>query len=229
MSMTVSHRSRAALPGLIAAALVILVAATAGPAAADPAAGENDLREFRVGMDVAELPAEGYVGLACAADPAHALRGWAEYATCPADAPGLHAVRFRYDDAANPMAALDDKYQGTKVAGHPVLLTLLIGDDRRVGGLEIETDPKARLYLRKKAFLLANQVKARYGEEGWACSSEPPAAGEEPVGGVFVKEHCEKTAGQRRLVLDRRLLRPHGRDLKDFVGATRLTILRAAG
>jgi hypothetical protein len=40
-------------------------------------------------------------------------------------------VTFRYDERSNPLSALDDKYQGTKVAGHPVLLTLLVGDDSR--------------------------------------------------------------------------------------------------
>jgi mono/diheme cytochrome c family protein len=200
--------------------------APADPAAAG-AAPENDLREFRVGMVVADLPAEGYVGLACADEPARELQSWASYRTCPAGERGLRGVRFRYDEAAYPLAALDDKYEGTKVAGHPVLLTLLLGDDGRVEGLVIETDPEARLYLRKKAFLLAAQVKSRYGEEGRACRSQPPAADEVPVGGVLIKEHCEKTTGGRRLVLDQRLLRHPGQDLKDFVGATRLTILHA--
>ena len=44
---------------------------------------------------------------------------------------------------------------------------------------------------------------------------------------MLIKEHREKTLGRRRLVLDRRLLRHPGQDLKEFVGATRLTILRA--
>lgn len=195
--------------------------------AAPGVAGENDLREFRVGMPVAELPAEGYTGFACADDPARKLDGWRDFAACPADARGLHAVRFGYDEAANFRAGVNEQFEGTKVAGHPVLLTLLIGGEGAVGGLTIETDPKARLFLRKKAFLFADQVKARYGEDGWACESASPAADEEPVGGVFVKERCEKTAGERRLILDRRLFRRPGQELKDFVGATRLTILRA--
>jgi hypothetical protein len=203
---------------------VAVVLAAVGSAAAEA----NDLREFRVGMAVSDLPSEGYTGFACADDPARTLRGWDEFAACPADRDGLHGVRFRFDDTVNPRAGLD-KYEGTQVAGHPVLLTLLIGDDRRVDGLRIETDPKARLYLRKKAFLFANQIKARYGEEGWACQSQPPANDEEPVGGMFIKEHCEKTTAGRQLVLERELLQHAGQDLSKFVGTTRLTILRADG
>ena len=212
--------------GMLLRSALVALCAPVGLAAATEPAVENDLRGFRVGMDVADLPAEGYVDLACANDPARTLTGWTDYTACPVDEHGLHPVRFRYDEAANPMARLDDKYGGTKVAGHPVLLTLHIGDDRRVGRLTIETDPEARLYLRKKAFLFANLVNACYGEEGWACRSTPPVGDEEPVGDMFIKEHCEKTAGGRRLILDRTLFRHTGQDLKNFVGTTRLTILR---
>jgi len=48
------------------------------------------------------------------------------------------------------------------VAGHPAILTLLIDDNGHVTGLQIETDPKARLYVRKKAFLLG----LRFGRLG---------------------------------------------------------------
>lgn len=227
MSMIGNACRKSVAPAAIAAAaLAFLVHATGHAAAADRDA-RNDLREFRVGMMVAELPGQGYVDLVCAGDPARTLRGWSEHATCPADEQGRHGVRFRFDDATNPRVVFGDKYEGTKVAGHPVLLTLLIGDDERVEGLVIETDPAARLYLRKKAFLLANQVKARYGEDGWVCRSDPPAANEVAVGGVLIKEHCEKEADGRRLVLDRRLLRPAGEELKAFVGSTRLVVLLA--
>ena len=117
--------------------------------------------------------------------------------------------------------------EGTKVGGHPVLI--LTPDRRgRAGGLaRIETDPQARLYLRKKAFLFAGQVKARYGEEGWRCIEPEPGADEGPVGGVLVKEHCEKATANRRYLLDRELFRRAGDPLKDFVGGTQLTIRRA--
>ncbi|MEK0085822.1 hypothetical protein [Benzoatithermus flavus] len=207
-------------------AAVAITGALAGPARAGDYPAGNDLREIRVGMRVADLPTEGYAGFACAADPERKLHGWAEYATCPRDEHGLHAIAFGYDERSNVLGPLDDKYQGTKVAGHPVLLTLLVGDDGRVDGLEMRTDPKARLYLRKKAFLFANQVKARYGEEGWVCSSAPPTGDEAPVGGTFIKEHCEKRADGRRLVLERELLRHSGEELRQFVGETRFTILR---
>ncbi len=202
---------------------LLLALAIAGPAAA--AGPENDLREFRIGMAVDEMPRTGYLGYACAAGPGRKLEGWQAYGQCPPEASGWHAVRFAYDEAANPLAKVNGLYEGTKVGGHPVLLTALIGDDGRLHGLVIETDPAARLYLRKKAFLFGEQVKARYGDAGWTCASREPSAEQEPVGGMFMNEHCEKATPARKLTLDRMMFRRAGQDLKDFVSRSRLEIL----
>jgi len=210
----------------IPAALMLALAMTGPVAAAAPGAPEsNDLREFRVGMAVDEMPRTGYLGFACAAGPGRKLDGWQGYSQCPAETSGWHAVRFQYDEAANPLAKVNGLYEGTKVGGHPVLLTALIGDDGRLKGLVIETDPAARLYLRKKAFLFGEQVKARYGDAGWTCASQEPSADQEPVGGVFMNEHCEKATATRKLTLDRVLFRRAGQELKDFVSRSRLEIL----
>lgn len=212
----------------LAAALAAFAAVPAAGAA--PASGDqNDLREFRLGMSVADLPKAGYVDFTCADMPKNApgrtLQGWDDYRKCPAEPSGLRAVGFRYDESTNPLSKVNSVYEGTKVGGHPVLLRLLIGDQGRVDGIVIETDPTARLYLRKKAFLFGDQVKARYGDQGWTCTEGQPAADQEPVGGVFIKEHCEKTTPTRHLVLDRELFRRAGQDLKDFVSHSRLEIL----
>jgi hypothetical protein len=133
----------------------------------------------------------------------------------------MRAVRFGYNPVESP--------GGTIVAGHPAVLTLLVDGSGHVGGLNIETDPKARLFVRKKAFLLGTQVKSRYGADGWTCSQGQPESGEQPVGGVFVKERCTKTARGRSLVVERSLFRRPGQDAKSFVDETRVTIRRADG
>jgi len=202
------------------ACAAIAALSVVAPARAD----ENDLREFRVGMAVGELPQSGYLGLSCADGPGQALHRWQEYRQCPLQASGVYAVRFQYDEAANPLAKVNGVYEGTKVGGHPVRLTLLIGDNDRVRGLVIETDPNTRLYLRKKAFLFGEQAKARYGDDGWICVNQDLAANEQPVGGVSIKEHCEKTTATRHFVLDRALFRRSGEALKDFVSQSRLEI-----
>ncbi len=180
--------------------------------------GGNDLRDIRLGKPVTDLPDAGYVNLACASDLGKTLTTWLGWRDCPADASGFHAIKFGYDPVASP--------DGTIVAGHPAVLTLLVDNAGTVSGLRIETDPKARLYIRKKAFLLGIQVKSRYGLDGWSCTQAQPDAGEQPVGGVYVRERCAKTTDDRSIVVERNLFRRPDQDMKNFVDETRMTILR---
>jgi len=208
-------------------AATVLMAGAAG-AAEDPQ--EGDLRDLRVGMRVAELPVEGYVDLACGNDgdaPGTGLASWAEFERCPPDASGLHEVTFAYADS--PLAELGDRWEGTKVAGHPVIPSLLIDSRGLVQGIRIVTDPDARMYLKKKAFLLGIRVMGRYGRDGWTCSEAEPGGGRAPVGGLFIDRHCEKIFHDRRLILDTDLYRTAEQHGQEFTGATRLEIFQIAG
>jgi hypothetical protein len=208
------------LSGVIVAGLFTFqaVALANSPAWTQEFSG-NDLRDIRIGMAAAELGQSGYVDFACAGDPKHVLAGWTNWRDCPADASGTRAIRFGYD----PSISRD----GTIVAGHPAILTVLINETGHVAGLQIETDPKARLYLRKKAFLLGLQARSRYGSDGWVCTDGKPDAGEQPVGGVYLRERCTKTISGRSLVVERNLFRRLGQDPKSFVDETRISITAA--
>jgi hypothetical protein len=209
------------LSGTLAAALLAFqaVALANSPAWTQEFSG-NDLRDIRIGMSTAELGESGYGDFACATDPKHSLAGWTNWRDCPADTGGTRAIRFGYD----PSMSRD----GTMVAGHPAILTLLIDDSGHVAGLQIETDPKARLYIRKKAFLLGLQAKSRYGSDGWACTDGKPDAGDQPVGGVYLRERCTKTVSGRSLVVERNLFLRAGQDIKNFVDETRISIKAAS-
>jgi hypothetical protein len=215
---------------LHAAVGLLAIAVLGGPlrAAEDPEQG--DLRDLRVGMTVDQLTAEGYTDFACGHDggvPGPALAGWQEFHRCPADAAGRHEVAFAF--APSPLAPLGDRWEGTKVAGHPVIPSLLIDDRGVVQGLRIVTDPDARLYLKKKAFLFGIRVMGRYGRDGWQCTEAPPGDGRSPVGGMFIDRRCEKTWHDRRLILDTDLYRAAGQEGREFTGASRLLILKATG
>jgi hypothetical protein len=210
--------------------LVVIALAWSGPGlgAEDPL--EGDLRDLSVGMRVGELPAVGYVNLACGNDggePGQALAGWAEFARCPADAAGLYEVAFEYDDSLQQWAAVSDKWEGTQVAGHPVIPSLLIDDQGVVQRIRIVTDPDARLYLKKKAFLLPIRVMGRYGRDGWDCKDAEPGEGMTPVGGMFIDRRCEKTFHNRRLVLETRLYRTAEQSGREFTDSTRLEIIKS--
>jgi hypothetical protein len=217
-----THRSIATLVAILS---LLVASALTTPATAqnsgDKDSGGNDLRDIRLGMPAKDLPDEGYANLACATDPQKTLTTWKGWRDCPADPSGIHAIKFGYDPATNR--------DGTIVAGHPALLTLLVDDAGIVSGLRIETDPKARLYIRKKAFLFGTQVKSRYGLDGWSCTQAQPDANEQPVGGVLVRERCTKTIPNRSIVVERNLYRKPDQDIKSFVDETRMTILLTKG
>ncbi|MEH3146713.1 MAG: hypothetical protein PGN34_15510 [Methylobacterium frigidaeris] len=197
----------------------ILIAGFAALQAPLPAAGATaeptDLRDVRVGMAVTDLPAAGYDRLTCRGGEPRTIASWQEWRSCPADERGQRAIGFRYDD-------VDRK--GTKVAGHPALLTLRVGADARIDGLDIETDPKAPMFLRKKGFLLGLQARAHWGEDGWTCETEAPSGDETPIGDTFVKEQCRKVLPHRVVTVRRELYRPIGQDLRAFVSRTRISI-----
>ena len=199
---------------MLPAAFLLMMALQAAPA---QQFSGNDLRDIRIGAKVADLPAVGYVDFSCPADVNAKPAGWSGWQDCPAGPDGLHELRFGYDPATSR--------EGTIVAGHPAVLAALIDKDGVVAGLKVETDPKARLYLRKKAFLFGPQVMARYGEHGWTCTQGKLAAGEESIGGVHVKEKCTKTTSGRALTIERSLFRKAGQDERNFVDETRLKIL----
>jgi hypothetical protein len=218
----------------------LLCTPLAGPprAAEDPL--EGHLRDLRVGMTVDQLPANGYVDLACGNDggaPGAALASWTNFERCPPDAAGLHEVTFAY--AESPLADLGERWEGTKVAGHPVITSLLIDDQGVVQGIRIVTDPTARMYLKKhvpqeegikkKAFLLGIRVMGRYGRDGWTCTEAPPGAGRTPVGGLYIDRRCEKTFHDRRLILETALYRTAEQQGQEFTDATRFEIFKRAG
>ncbi|WP_158807014.1 hypothetical protein [Beijerinckia sp. L45] len=206
----------------IAAALVVSIAA-ASAVGAQPA---NDLRDFRVGMIAADIKSDIYESLTCQEAPETTLATWADFGRCPKTADGLHAVGFRYRD--DPvLGAVSEDGQGTKVAGQPVVLALLIDDAGVLAGLYIQTDPSVRLFTRRRADIFALQAMARYGEEGWACAKSAPTAHAQPIGETFVNDECRKTANGRDYVVDRMLFRDPDRPLKEFVSKATVTILRA--
>ncbi|MCA6123552.1 hypothetical protein J6500_16855 [Bradyrhizobium sp. WSM 1704] len=203
-------QQRSAIRGFVFA--VSLVAAV--PAMATAA----DLRDINVGMAITDVPDAGYINLTCAGDKTHRLAEWAQWPTCPAGPDKLTGIRFDYDRAT--------AREGTMVAGHPAVLTVMIDKDARIAALTIETDPKARLYLKKKAFLLGQQAKSRYGEDGWNCTQAQPSGDKQEVGGVFVDERCTKTTDGRAIEIERRLYRELNKDIKEFTDETRITIRR---
>jgi len=118
--------------------------------------------------------------------------------------------------------ALDDPISlgrsGTRVAGHPVILSVLFDDDGVLRGIRFVSDPRGDPGARRMAHLLRLAIINRYEPTGWNCTDLPAAPGETPVGGVFLKQRCEKTTAGRHLMVEAHFLRKPGQSDIDVNG-----------
>ena len=213
---------RAGAGGLLAVAAAVL--AYGGPVGAGQ---DGDIREFTVGLTVDELPATGYLGFKCGnngAKPGWEIAGWTAFAECPPDDKGLHEVAFEYDDSEVRFEDLE----GTAIAGHEVLISLLFNDQGQVEAIRVFTNPFARPYEKRRAHILANKVKHRFGSEGWTCVNQQLAEGESDIASVFIKESCRKDLGNRFIDLHTSFFRRHGPEGETIVNATSFEIWREA-
>jgi len=207
---------------------------------------QGDIRSLRPGLTLGELPREGYHMHSCGSDggpPLRPIDGWDGYKDCAKDGRGLREMYVEYDDELSvllrgnpdidPRETYLDKFAGTKIAGHPVILSVLLDDGGVVQGLRAVTDPRADLEDRRRAYFLRNAVRNRYGHADWNCTDLGLAPGEQPVGDIYIKERCKKEGPGRTVVLTTNLYRRPGQQGVDaagnfvpgeFVSATRLEI-----
>lgn len=203
-------------------AFAISVCALLGAGAAPTNAQRADPGEvhgLKLGLNAKGMTLEGFGDLACGSNggpPRQRLDGWAEFTKCRPEASGLREVNARFDDEDEYISrAVEDPRVargkiGTRIAGHPVILSVLFDSDGVVRGLRFITDPRATIYERRMAHILRRAVMERYGLDGWTCTDPPAAEGETPVGGFFLKQRCDKHEPGRTLMLEARMLRKSG-------------------
>ena len=205
-----------ALPTLRAGLLALPLATFAARAQA-PDLGE--IHGLRLGLKAPSMTMDGFGELACGSNggpPRQRLDDWAAFGTCRAEQSGLHEVYARFDDVDEFIGrAIDDPLYagsrtGTRVAGHPVILSVLFDDAGVLRGLRFISDPRAAPMERRMAHLLRLAIINHYDPFGWTCTDSAPEPGETPVGGIFIKQRCEKVTPERRMTLEARFLRKPG-------------------
>ena len=197
--------------------------ATLGAAGAQTRPDPGEIHGLKLGLDARKMSLVGFGEFACGSNggpPRQKLDGFADFTRCKAEPSGLHEVYLRFDDEEEYIgrAIDDDQYTrkiGTRVAGHPVILSVLFDDGGILRGIRFVTDPRAAPGERRMAHLLRVAAINRYGPEGWTCVDEPPAEGETPVGGVFMKQKCRKTTAERDIAVEAHFLRKPGQSGTD--------------
>jgi hypothetical protein len=180
--------------------------------------------DIHIGESAGRIP-DGFINYACGTNggpPSLPLKNFTEFKKCKQDANGLREVYFEYDDELEYRArALDltaeiKMYAGTTAYEYPVVASVLFDDTGRVRGLRLVTDPRQHLTRDRHEFwTLANFIRQRFGDDGWKCKDVPRGEGENPVGSIFVKSRCEKTANGLHLILEQRFLQKKGQQSID--------------
>ena len=125
------------LAGAIAAALAHTPAQAQGrQAQGRPDPGE--IRGLKLGLKAQSMTLDGFGDLACGSNggpPRQKIEEWSEFGKCRAEDNGLHEVYARFDDEDEYIgkAIEEPRYArgktGTRVAGHPVILSVLFDRD----------------------------------------------------------------------------------------------------
>ena len=167
---------------------VLTLAASPAYAQAPPDLGE--IHGLKLGLLAKSMTMNGFGELACGSNggpPRQKLDQWSDFGKCRAEASGLHEVYARFDDEEEFIGrAIDDpdyagERTGTRVAGHPVILSVLFDDAGVLRGLRFITDPRASPVERRMAHLLRLAIINHYDPAGWDCKDLPPDPGETPV------------------------------------------------
>jgi hypothetical protein len=207
---------------LVAAFVATLAHAPAQAQRPDP----GEIRGLKLGLEAQSMTLSGFGELACGSNggpPRQKLEEWSDFGKCRPEDKGLHEVYARFDDEDEYIgkAIEEPRYArgkiGTRIAGHPVILSALFDRGGMLRALRFVTDPRAAAHERRMAHMLRLAVINRYEPAGWTCTELAPGAGETPVGGVFVKQRCEKLTPERHLFIDARLLRKPGQSDNDPV------------
>jgi uncharacterized protein YjbI with pentapeptide repeats len=145
----------------------------------------------QLGVDFVE-PACGTNG----GPPSIQLADFSDFAQCTAEADGMREIWVRYDDTIeylaravrNPVQAI--RFNFTKIAMQPAILSFLVDTDGRIRGYRIHTDPAADPRTRYDHYTASATMRGILGPEAWACEDLPRATGENEIEGQFVKQRC---------------------------------------
>ena len=146
-----------------------LLAMLACPAAAQERKDPGEIRGLKLGLKAADMEVDGFGEFACGGNGGPArqpVEDWTEYRKCRPEASGLREVSLRFDDSEEYVSkAIDDplytRRRGTRVAGHPVILSVLFDDAGVVRGIRFLSDPRGDGPERRMAHLLRLAVMER--------------------------------------------------------------------
>ena len=169
------------------------------------AGAQGRIQDLQIGLHASELPTEGFFRFACGSNggtPLQPLEGWENFGACAADGMGLHEVYVELDDELTVLGRLfrerfDEPFPlrhlaGTRIAGHPVIFSVLFDAEGYIQGTRAVTDSRAETDERRAGYMFGHRMVNQFDPGRWECEDLPLADGEQPVGeSRYIKTRCE--------------------------------------
>ena len=169
------------------------------------AGAQGRIQDLRIGLHASELPTEGFFKFACGSNGGTPLRpvdGWVGVGACAPDRMGRYEVYRELDDELEVLGRLfrerfDEPFPfqylaGTRIAGYPVIFSVLFDAEGFIQGTRAVTDSRAEPDERRAAYMFGHRMVARFNPGYWECEDLPLVDGEQPVGETrYIKTRCE--------------------------------------
>lgn len=186
---------------------------------------KKEIRDISLGMNIEALPLERYKDFTCE-DPNQILKTLNDFKECPAGPLNLYEVRLKYDTSANEWEQVNDRFKGTRISGHPVVLSILVDKKGLIQGIRAYSDPKASPFTKKQAYLLAVNIKRHYGHAGWECvERQANEAGNKPIGSIYIDYMCNKISNDKRVRIGAKFYRSPNQKGKDYTNSSTFEVI----
>ena len=156
----------------------------------------KDLRDFTVGSSIELVSERGYINLKCKNNKE--IFKWSNFKNCQKNSDGYYIILFEYDERF----AVTEEYEGTQVAGHPVLINIAVDENAILQEININTDPDAPFYFKKQSHLLWMRVYSKYGGQNWECVDRAIKTGHIKIGKKYINRVCNKSVDNKLITID---------------------------
>ena len=160
----------------------------------------GEVRGLKLGLKAPEMTLAGFGDLACGSNggpPRQRVDAWSEFTKCRPEASGLHEVAVRFDDEDEYISrAMEDPRVargkiGTRVAGHPVILSVLFDRDGVVRHAALRHRSARGAVRAPHGAHPAARHHGALRPGGWTCVDLPPADGEDAGRRLSSSSDCE--------------------------------------
>ena len=179
----------------------------------------NDIREFEIGMNIEDLPETGYIEIRCL-NALKVLKVWQDYKKCEPSENNLFYITFQYDDKY----AFNENFEGTQIAGHPVVINIGIKKNGILQEINVTTDDKAPFYFKKQAHLFWVRILSKYGSEAWQCKEYKKKNDHIIINKKYVNKSCFKNLKNKKISYHTQLFFIGNKEKDSLVSKTLMSI-----